>query len=113
MNEKYSIIIFLRERGGDYGLQRVWATLAAIVGGPLAGFILDLDYGEREGSKFFIVFVAFFCIRMLSAILIFRLDLKFKKKSTAVLKYLSDDILEVSILVLNYHECEIQQNDDI
>lgn len=85
-----AVALTLRERGGDYGLQRVWATVAAIVGGPLAGYILDLDLSEREGSKFFIVFLAFFCLRMISAALIFQLDLKFKKKSTEVLKYLSD-----------------------
>jgi len=91
-----AVALTLRERGGDYGLQRVWATVAAILGGPLAGFLLD--NGEKEGSKFYIVFLSFFGLRMLSAVLILLLDLKFKKKSTEVLKYLSEFFCDRTVL---------------
>ena len=77
-------------------MQRVWATVAAILGGPLAGFLLD--NGEREGSKFYIVFLLFFALRMLSAVLILLLDLKFKKKSTEGLKYLSEFFCDRTVL---------------
>ena len=88
--------VFFRELGGDFGLQRIWATVAAIIGGPLAGFLLD--YGGMETSKFFSVFLLFFCLRVLSSLLILQLDLTFKKKSTEVLKYLRELIFDPNIL---------------
>ena len=87
---------FFRERGGNYGLQRVWATIASILGGPFAGLLLD-DNGRKE-SNYFAVFVLFFLLRLLSAVIILQLDLKFKKKSPAVLKYLTDLFYDTNIL---------------
>ena len=78
----YILNLSFREHKGDYGLQRVWATMAALLGGPLAGNLLDMEYGgESGGSRFLPLFWLFTVLRLISSLLILNLDLKDSRES--------------------------------
>jgi len=62
----------LKQYDGDYGLQRISSTLAAIIAAPLSGLLLN-TYGFRP------VIYLYAGLQVFSALIIPKIDLQFKK----------------------------------
>jgi len=82
----------LKQYGGDYGLQRMSATLAAIVAAPLSGLLLKA-YGFRP------VIYLYAGLQVFSALITLKIDLQFKKASEKVLSNLKEVLSQVEILI--------------
>ena len=80
--------------------------MAALLGGPLAGHLLDMEYGgESSGSRFLPLFWLFTVLRLISSLLILNLDLKFKKKSSGNIRDFIQFIMDPRILYFLLTSC--------
>ena len=57
-----AVVAIIKEHGGDYGLQKIFGTLGAVVFGPLSGQLIDLEqskanYQDNPGVTFMIKFI--------------------------------------------------------
>ena len=71
----------VQQQGGEIGIQKLF-TLPGRLMGPVAGKIIDA--GSVPGKNYTAVFFLFFGIRLITALAILKLDLKFKKKAKHV-----------------------------
>ena len=51
-----AVVAIIKEHGGDYGLQKIFGTMGAVVFGPLSGALSDLEqkktnYQDNPGTK--------------------------------------------------------------
>ena len=51
-----AVVAIIKEHGGDYGLQKIFGTMGAVVFGPLSGALIDLEqkktnYQDNPGTK--------------------------------------------------------------
>ena len=87
------ISLFRQECGGDYGLQRVSALLAAILVSPLSGTLIYIFHDFRPA------FYLYAILQTLSAFLTLKIDLTFKKPAEEVLGHLKDVLSQIEILI--------------
>ena len=91
-----AVVSIIKQHGGDYGLQKLFGTLGAVIFGPLSGGLIDLasnptttlvlqqaddsPWGKShdDGNAYSSVIVLYFVLRVLTAICILKLDLDFK-----------------------------------
>lgn len=76
----------LKERRGDYGLQRLYGNLGAIFITPISGFLIDYASEESGDQDYRPAFYLYFALKVVGAIVILFLDLNFRKPSNKVLK---------------------------
>ncbi|CAL8114118.1 unnamed protein product [Orchesella dallaii] len=87
-----AVLAILKQYGGDYGLQRVSATFAAIIAAPLSGLLLQ-NYSFRP------VFYLYASLQAFSAFLTLKIDLRFKKPSENVIGHLKEVLSQLEILI--------------
>ncbi|ODN01877.1 Major facilitator superfamily domain-containing protein 6-B [Orchesella cincta] len=87
-----AVLAILKQYGGDYGLQRVSATFAAIIAAPISGLLLQ-NYSFRP------VFYLYAGLQAFSAFLTLKIDLKFKKPSENVIGHLKEVLSQLEILI--------------
>ena len=88
-----AVVSIIKQHGGDYGLQKLFGTLGAVIFGPLSGVLIDLasnpttlvlqqadsPWGKsHDDHAYSSVIVLYFVLRVLTAICILKLDLDFK-----------------------------------
>ncbi|KAK4306271.1 hypothetical protein Pmani_021893 [Petrolisthes manimaculis] len=76
----------LREFNGDYGLQRLYANLGAIVMTPLSGYLIDVFSNMNGFQDFRPAFVLFFVLKAAAALVILTMNLDFRMPSNQVTK---------------------------
>ena len=70
--------ICIQEHGGDYGLQKLFGTAGAVLFSPLAGKIIDVSSSSAEYEDYSGLFILYFVLRLVTAVLILQLKLDFK-----------------------------------
>ena len=68
----------MQEHGGDYGLQKLFGTAGAVFFSPLAGKIIDISSSSADYEDYSGLFVLYFVLRLVTAVLILQLKLDFK-----------------------------------
>ena len=77
---------WVKQLGGDYGLQKLFGTFGAIIWGPVSGQIIDMASSATGTENYEPIFYTFFIMRLISAALILKLNLSFKKPAKKVFK---------------------------
>ena len=72
--------ICIQEHGGDYGLQKLFGTAGAVLFSPLAGKIIDVSSSSADYEDYSGLFILYFVLRLVTAVLILQLKLDFKVK---------------------------------
>ena len=72
--------------GGDYGLQKLFGTFGAIIWGPISGQIIDMASSASGAENYAPIFYMFFIMRMMTSLLILKLNLSFKKPAKKIFK---------------------------
>ena len=80
------MVVTIKQLGGDYGLQKLFGTFGAIICGPLSGQIIDMASQASGTENYEPIFYIFFVMRLISAALILKLNLSFKKPAKKVFK---------------------------
>ncbi|CAG7728392.1 unnamed protein product [Allacma fusca] len=88
-----AVLAILKECGGDYGLQRVSALVAAVVVCPLSGALIYTFQDFRPAFYLYAVLQTF------SAFLTLKIDLTFKTPAEKVLGHLKEVLSQVEILI--------------
>lgn len=71
-----AVVSIIKQHGGDYGLQKLFGTLGAVIFGPLSGILIDI---AGQGSDAYIGVIILYCvIRAITALCILKLNLDFK-----------------------------------
>jgi len=83
-----AVVVTIKQMGGDYGLQKLFGTFGAIIWGPISGQILDMASSSSGKENYEPIFYLFFVMRFISALLILKLNLSFKKPAKKVFKNL-------------------------
>ena len=91
-----AVVVTIKQMGGDYGLQKLFGTFGAIIWGPISGQILDMASSSSGKENYEPIFYLFFVMRFISALLILKLNLSFKKPAKKVFK--------VRTKILDYNE---------
>ncbi|KAE8737056.1 hypothetical protein FOCC_FOCC017486, partial [Frankliniella occidentalis] len=73
-----AVIAILREHNGDYGLQRIYASIGGMISSPLSGIIIDYASSGKHYTDFRPAFYLYAALKLASALLMLRIDLKFK-----------------------------------
>ena len=81
-----AVVVTIKQMGGDYGLQKLFGTFGAIIWGPISGQIIDMASSASGGENYAPVFYTFFIMRIISALLILKLNLSFKKPAKKIFK---------------------------
>ena len=81
-----AVVVTIKQMGGDYGLQKLFGTFGAIIWGPISGQILDMASSDSGKENYEPIFYLFFVMRFISALLILKLNLSFKKPAKKVFK---------------------------
>ena len=81
-----AVVVTIKQMGGDYGLQKLFGTFGAIIWGPISGQILDMASSSSGKENYEPIFYLFFVMRFISALLILKLNLSFKKPAKKVFK---------------------------
>ena len=81
-----AVVVTIKQMGGDYGLQKLFGTFGAIIWGPISGQILDMASKSSGKENYEPIFYLFFVMRLISALLILKLNLSFKKPAKKVFK---------------------------
>ena len=81
-----AVVVTIKQLGGDYGLQKLFGTFGAIICGPLSGQIIDMASQASGTENYEPIFYIFFVMRLISAALILKLNLSFKKPAKKVFK---------------------------
>ena len=69
-----AVVSIIKQQGGDYGLQKLFGTLGAVIFGPLSGILIDFGHAYTG------VIVLYALVRTMTAACILKLDLDFKVK---------------------------------
>lgn len=83
-----AVVVTIKQLGGDYGLQKLFGTFGAIIWGPISGQIIDMASTASGNENYAPVFYTFFVMRIISALLILKLNLSFKKPAKKIFKNL-------------------------
>merc|ERR1719225_16125 len=94
-----AVVVTIKQLGGDYGLQKLFGTFGAIICGPLSGQIIDMASQASGTENYEPIFYIFFVMRLISAALILKLNLSFKKPAKKVFKNLWKLIMRPNILM--------------
>lgn len=81
-----AVVVTIKQLGGDYGLQKLFGTFGAIIWGPVSGQIIDMASSASGTENYEPIFYTFFIMRLISAALILKLNLSFKKPAKKVFK---------------------------
>ena len=81
-----AVVVTIKQMGGDYGLQKLFGTFGAIIWGPISGQIIDMASSASGSENYAPVFYIFFFMRIISALLILKLNLSFKKPAKKIFK---------------------------
>ena len=81
-----AVVVTIKQMGGDYGLQKLFGTFGAIIWGPISGQIIDMASTASGEENYAPVFYIFFFMRTISALLILKLNLSFKKPAKKIFK---------------------------
>ncbi|XP_072401807.1 uncharacterized protein [Diabrotica undecimpunctata] len=98
-----SIIMFetvLREKNDDYGLQRVYVIIGGMICTPFSGWMIDYASDGKNYHDFRPVFIFYVFLKMVTGILIFIIDLEFKKEALSVIKEITTILKDRELLVL-------------
>merc|ERR1719225_2336743 len=94
-----AVVVTIKQLGGDYGLQKLFGTFGAIICGPLSGQIIDMASQASGTENYEPIFYIFFVMRLISAALILKLNLSFKKPAKKVFKNLWKLIIKPHIFM--------------
>jgi len=94
-----AVVVTIKQLGGDYGLQKLFGTFGAIIWGPVSGQIIDMASSATGTENYEPIFYTFFIMRLISAALILKLNLSFKKPAKKVFKNLGKLIIKPHILM--------------
>jgi len=94
-----AVVVTIKTLGGDYGLQKLFGTFGAIIWGPISGQIIDMASTASGKEDYAPVFYLFFVLRFISALLILKLNLSFKKPAKKMFKNLGRLIIKPHILM--------------
>ena len=74
-----AVVSIIKQHGGDYGLQKLFGTLGAVIFGPLSGVLIDVAASTNKTENSYTgVIVLYFVLRVITAICILKLNLDFK-----------------------------------
>ncbi|XP_071441529.1 major facilitator superfamily domain-containing protein 6-like [Hetaerina americana] len=77
-----AVIALLRRHGADYGLQRIYAAIGAMIASPLSGLLLDAG-GATDFRPAFYLYAS---LKVISGLLVLTIDLEFKSPAKRVVK---------------------------
>ncbi|XP_046383422.1 uncharacterized protein LOC124153999 [Ischnura elegans] len=77
-----AVIALLRKHGADYGLQRIYAAIGAMIASPLSGLLLDAGGATDFRPAFYLYAV----LKVVSGLLVLTIDLEFKSPAKKVVK---------------------------
>jgi len=102
-----AVVVTIKQLGGDYGLQKLFGTFGAIIWGPISGIIIDHMSNLHGTEDYSSVFYLFCGMRLICALLILKLDLKFKPPAKKVFKDICKLILRphMTIFLLMFFIC--------
>ncbi|KAJ1527129.1 hypothetical protein ONE63_008663 [Megalurothrips usitatus] len=86
-----AVIAILREHGGDYGLQRIYASIGGMISSPLSGVLIDYASYGKTTTDFRPAFYLYAALKLASGVLMMRINLEFKAPATNVV----GDVLHV------------------
>jgi len=94
-----AVVVTIKALGGDYGLQKLFGTFGAIIWGPISGQIIDMASSVSGSEDYSPVFYLFFVLRFISALLVLKLNLTFKKPAKKMFKNLGKLIVKPHMLM--------------
>ncbi|CAL4122735.1 unnamed protein product, partial [Meganyctiphanes norvegica] len=97
-----AVISFLKEFGYDYRLQQVYGCVGGMFFAPITGLLIDYIAGDREYhyKDYYIAFILYFCVKLLSAIMLIKLDLRFKRPTHSICMNICKTFRNVELLCL-------------
>ena len=94
-----AVVAIIKEHGGDYGLQKLFGTLGAIVFGPLTGMMMDKSATSTDSSDgYAAMFYLFFALRLVGTGLILKLGLEFKPPAKKVFRELCPVLFRMKVV---------------
>ncbi|XP_050497571.1 uncharacterized protein LOC114342205 [Diabrotica virgifera virgifera] len=98
-----SIIMFeaiVREQNDDYGLKRVYVMIGGMICSPFSGWMVDYASLGKNYHDFRPVFVFYALLKIVTGILIFIIDIEFKKEALSIIKEVKTILRDKELLVL-------------
>ncbi|XP_026274239.1 uncharacterized protein LOC113203664 [Frankliniella occidentalis] len=95
-----AVIAILREHNGDYGLQRIYASIGGMISSPLSGIIIDYASSGKHYTDFRPAFYLYAALKLASALLMLRIDLKFKAPAKNVVGDVLNALKNVEMVCL-------------
>ncbi|KAI5748555.1 hypothetical protein M8J76_000134 [Diaphorina citri] len=80
-----AVIAILREHKGDYGLQRIYASIGGMISSPLSGILIDYASRGKGYTDFRPAFYLYAALKLISGALMLCINLEFKAPATNVL----------------------------
>uniref|UniRef100_A0A8D8T4W9 Major facilitator superfamily domain-containing protein 6 n=1 Tax=Cacopsylla melanoneura TaxID=428564 RepID=A0A8D8T4W9_9HEMI len=80
-----AVIAILREHKGDYGLQRIYASIGGMISSPLSGILIDYASRGKGYTDFRPAFYLYAALKLISGALMLCINLEFKNPATNVL----------------------------
>jgi hypothetical protein len=86
-----AVVAIIKEHGGDYGLQKLFGTLGAVVFGPLSGQLIDMEQKKSSSRSnpagaYMSVILLYFALRTVTAVCLLKVSLGFKPPAKKVVK---------------------------
>ncbi|XP_047496923.1 major facilitator superfamily domain-containing protein 6-like isoform X1 [Penaeus chinensis] len=91
-------VAILKQKGGDYGLQKVYGSLGSIVLTPISGLLIDVFSDASGRQDFRPAFFLYFALKLAGSICILYLKLDFKMPSNKVMKDFREAVKKPEII---------------
>ncbi|XP_077298637.1 uncharacterized protein LOC143919921 [Arctopsyche grandis] len=102
-----AVIALLREYGGDYGLQKLYGIVGAMISSPLSGILIDYISRDKDYKDFRPAIILYAVLKVLCAFLMLTINLEFKPPAKnlmsdviSVLKHFEIIVLFVAVFIL-------------
>lgn len=84
-----AVVAIIKEHGGDYGLQKLFGTLGAVIFGPLSGQLIDMEQKKNSSQSnpagaYMSVILLYFALRTVTAVCLLKVSLGFKPPAKKV-----------------------------
>ncbi|XP_054269078.1 uncharacterized protein LOC128990629 [Macrosteles quadrilineatus] len=95
-----AVIAILREHKGDYGLQRIYASIGGMISSPLSGMLIDYASENKGYTDFRPAFYLYAGLKILSGFLMLTINLQFKSPAQNVVADVLTVLRKVEIVAL-------------
>ncbi|XP_076046445.1 major facilitator superfamily domain-containing protein 6-B-like [Oratosquilla oratoria] len=92
-----AVVAVLKEYGYDYGLQRVYGSVGAMVFAPLTGFLID-EFGKGGSHTDYYISFLFYCaLKIFCALLLLTVNLDFKAPSPSICRNIGSLLRNIEV----------------